>query len=749
MSVAAAITLLALHAPPARQHADPVVLPASLRPLLEAHCVDCHDGARAKGGLDIARVLQAGSADAAVLRSLRRRLVKRDMPPADEPVRPSEREYGDAVAAITAVVPLEAREVPVVRRLNRAQYAGAVRDVLGASVAEVRELLPADEVGEGFDTTASTLALPPLLIEKYLDAAERLAESCVPPASWSRVQSVPAERLERKGQGGTYDGVAWLATQGTLAARIEVRHAGRFRVTVDACGQFAGNEDPRLELLVGRTLAATASITAAAGSTQAVVAEVELGAGEHTISARFANDFWDPKAPDPKRRDRNLGVARIALEGPLGATDDTPFEQRVRVLAGDGADVLRLRRVAAAVGEELFRRPITQAEANALASTAREAVGARAPFDDQLRVLVTALLADPRFLLRVEVPVDPNDPARQPIAAHDFASRLAFFLWSSVPDAELRRAAQAGELADVDVVTAQVRRMLADPRARSLAERFATQWLGIDGLESRQLDPTLFPGVDASMLASMRRETELLFDDVVRGAKPVRALLESRTTQVDARLAAHYGLAAPPADGWESREIPPGRGGGILGHGSILVATSNPTRTSPVKRGKWVMQALLDDAPPPPPPGVPQLPETPDDAKGLSIRELMALHRSNPDCASCHVKMDAIGLAFESNGADGRLRTGFDDASELPDGSILRGVQGIGELLARDRAFERSLARQLLVYALGRGTAEADDALVDALAARLHETGSFAELVEGIVLSDAFRTRQVVMRAGR
>ena len=247
----------------------------------------------------------------------------------------------------------------------------------------------------------------------------------------------------------------------------------------------------------------------------------------------------------------------------------------------------------------------------------------------------------------------------------------------------------------------------------------------------------------------MRRETELLFLDVVRGARPVRALLESRTTQVDSRLAAHYGLAAPPADGWEVRDIPPERGGGVLGHGSVLVATSNPTRTSPVKRGKWVMQALLDDAPPPPPPGVPQLPERPEDAKGLSIRELMALHRANPDCASCHVRMDAIGLAFESNAPDGRLRTGFDDASELPDGSILRGVRGIGDLLARDRAFERSLARQLLVYALGRGTAEADDALVDDLAARLRDTGSFAELVEGIVLSDAFRTRQVVMRAGR
>jgi mono/diheme cytochrome c family protein len=749
MPAAVAAALLLTTLAPAEARADDVVLPESLRPFLATHCVDCHDGARGKGGLDLAATLASGHADASVLRSLRKRLVKRDMPPADEPERPPEAAYVDAIAAISAVVPLEEREVPAARRLNRAQYAGAVRDVLGVSASDARELLPADEIGEGFDTTASTLALPPLLIEKYLDAAERIAELCVPPASWSRVQSVPPERFERKGQGGTYDGVAWLATVGTLTARIDLAHAGRYRVMIDACGQFAGSDDPRLEVLVNGAKVADAAITAAAGSTQQVVAEVTLPQGACRVSARFSNDFWDPKAADPKRRDRNLGVARIALEGPLGETADTAFELRVRALAGDGADVLRLRRVAAAIGEELFRRPLTQAEANALAATAREAVGPRAPFDDQLRVLVTALLADPRFLLRVELP--PSTQAatgRQPLAPHELASRLSFFLWSSVPDAELRRAAQAGELAEPAAIAAQVRRMLADPRASSLSERFASQWLGIDGLEARQLDPALFPAVDAALLADMRRETELLFDEVVRGALPVRALLASRSTRLNARLAAHYGVPAPQGDAWERRDLATERASGVLGHASVLVATSNPTRTSPVKRGKWVMQALLDDAPPPPPPGVPQLPERPEDTKGLSIRELMAMHRANPDCASCHVKMDAIGLAFEASDADGRLRSGFDDTSELPDGSILRGARGVEEMLARDQAFERSLARQLLVYALGRGTAEADDALVDALAARLRESGSFAALAESIALSDAFRTRRTFAKAG-
>ena len=716
-----------------------VVVPGEIRPLLAEHCVDCHDGARAKGGLDLAAALDAGSCGESVLRALRHRLARRDMPPATEARRPSDDEYRGAVAAIDAVCAPSTREVPAVRRLNRAQYAGAVRDVLGFDADAVRDLLPRDEIGEGFDTTASTLALAPLLLEKCFDAAERIASACVPPESWSQRRVFAAEKLERKGQGGTYDGVAWLATVGTLSAPVEVAHAGRYRLSVDACGQFAGSEDPIVQLLVDGRAVATASVHEPAGSTQEVRAEIDLARGPHALSARFPNDFWDPKHDDPARRDRNLGIARIVLEGPLGATPDTEFEVRARAIAGDGDADTRLRRVAVAVGEELFRRPLSGDECGALASTAVSAAGPGAEFDAQLRALVTALLVDPRFLLRVEAV--PTAGARAPLGAYELASRMACFLWSSVPDAELRRAAAAGELAQEAALRAQVRRMLADPRARSLSQRFATQWLGIDGLESRQLDPTLFPEVDAALLASMRGESERLFDEVVRGAKPVRTLIESRTTQVDARLAAHYGMPAPAEGAWEERAIDDARGGGVLGHASVLVATSNPTRTSPVKRGKWVLQSLLDDAPPPPPPGVPQLPEGAGAAQGVSMRDLMAAHRANPDCAACHVKMDAIGLAFESGAADGRLRRLPVDASELPDGSILRGVRGVEELAGKGHAFERSLSRQLLVYALGRGTADADDALVDALAELLAERGAFAALAEGIVVSDAFRTR--------
>lgn len=730
-------------------HGDDVAIPASIKPLLEAHCVDCHDGARAKGGLELAGPIAAGKIEEGVLRALRRRLAKRDMPPADEPERPMLDEYRAAVEAIDATVAPSAREVAAVRRLNRAQYEGAVRDVLASSV-DVRALLPRDEIGEGFDTNADTLVLPPLLLENYFDCAERIAASVVPDDAPMAPQTVPAERFERRGQGHANDGFAWLSTNGSLVARFSVPRAGRYRLTLELAAQQAGEGLARAALLVDGDARGQHSVAGTTAEPTLVSWEGTLSAGEHSAGVRFLNDYWDPKHPDPSRRDRNLAVGALRVEGPLDPVEKTPFAMRAESIAGEGTPTRRLMRVALAVGEELFRRPLTNAEAESLARVAREAA-ANAGWTPELRALVTALLVDPRFLLRIERPCAEGE-ARRTLDGHELASRLSFFLWSSVPDAELRRAAAAGELAAPDGLRMQARRMLADPRASTLATRFAAQWLGIDALEQRSFDPARYPALDAAMLVAMREETERLFARVVRGEEPVRALLLARETEIDARLARLYGVDGARGAGVTRLALPAGRPSGVLGHASILVATSNPTRTSPVKRGKWVLEAMLDEAPPPPPPGVPQLPEERAEVAGRSIRELMALHRENPDCASCHVRMDAIGLAFEALDVDGRLRSvvdglPVDDSAELPDGSVLRGVAGVGELLLAGQGFERSLARRLLVYALGRGTADADDALVDALAADLAAKGGFATLVEGIVSSDAFRMRTALRQS--
>ncbi|MFM1823779.1 MAG: hypothetical protein RI967_2045 [Planctomycetota bacterium] len=716
----------------------------ALAATLDLHCLGCHEGRRAKGGLDLAPSVEARVVDEGVLRAVRARLVKRDMPPADEPERPTREEYRAAIAAIDALVAPATREVPAVRRLNRAQYAGAVRDALGVDPAFTASLLPADDIGEGFDTTADTLALPPLLVEKYFDAAEAIAMRAAPPATLARTVRREGADLARAGQGGTYSGATWLATNGTLSASFDCAHTGRFRVEATAFATQAGDEPARMAVEVDGARVAEFEVPNAPGDPRGFAHELELAAGAHTVAVRFLNDFWDPKHPDERRRDRNLGVVAIALDGPLGETPETPFERALADATGGRDGLGALRDAADRFGARLFRRALAPEESRALASLAREAAGPDAAFDIEVRALVTALLVDPRFLLRVEPARTPG--ARRPLDGGELATRLAFFLWSSVPDEPLLEAARTGALADPARLGAEVSRMLADPRAESLATRFAVQWLGIDRLETRSFDPTTYPALDAAMLVSMRRETELLFAEIVAGRRPVRDLLEARETFVDARLAAHYQLAAPGDNGFELRAIPATRPAGILGHGSILAATSNPTRTSPVKRGKWVLESLLDAAPPPPPPGVPQLPEGVDDRAGRPMRELMALHRANPDCASCHVRMDAIGLAFERLDADGRTRATFDgapidDRTELPDGRTVEGARGVGAMLATDDGFERSLARHLAVYALGRGMADADDALLDELAARAVATGRFADLVGGIVASDAFRTR--------
>jgi hypothetical protein len=867
---------------------------ASFAQFVDTHCLDCHDGVRAKGGFDLAGIMPAGeaaqrdaaeawmtAADPTLLRAMRARLARQDMPPANIDERPSAAEYAAMIAAIDAVVPPESREVPVVRRLNRWQIANSIRDTIGlidaggasmltrsssstsgraetgaaargptgsqrpdatpdvaarATFADslraiALDTLPADDVGEGFDTTASTLVLPPLLLEKFLIAAEHVADAAVLPPSLSTEQECAPGSLERRGQVGAQGDILVMATNGSLTGIVQVAHAGTYRLLATVSASRAGPELAKAQLLVDgspvpsqalEALPRTPDGASDSGSDRAssrkpgpakdrvpdraspseswtgtaateipfdraapglLVWQGTLAPGPHRVGVAFLNDYYNPKEANPKARDRNLHLHTLRVIGPLEPTTPTPFQQWAERIAADGPTSQRLRRVATALASELFRRPVEDRDGATLARTAIDAAGgAKAPWDDQLRALVTAVLVDPRFLLRVEAPIAEGRSVRQ-LDGLELASRLSFFLWASVPDRELRDAAARGDLKRPGPLRAQIHRMLADPRAASLGQRFFTQWLGIDGLAARQFDPAVYPGLDARMLTLMEQETTALCGRVVRGELPPRALLETTASFASEELRAYYaqsssgnpiGDATTSVNGGANRAAnskgpavvggvhrtdprPAGpnaapaslRPPGIFGHGSVLAATSNPTRTSPVKRGKWVLEALLDQAPPPPPPGVPQLPEGATNTEHRSIRELMAQHRANPDCASCHVRMDAIGLAFERFDATGRMRAeadghAIDDTTELPGGEELHGVAGVAGLVAQGQAFERSLARRLFIYALGRGTADADDPLISSLAARVATDRSFESLVMGIAMSDAFQQRRAV-----
>jgi len=767
--------------PPPPPPAD-MEVPAAVDALLRAHCLDCHTGPRSKASLDLADRVHAKTASPALLASLRARLAREDMPPDSVEERPTPAEYAAAIEAIDAIVPPARREVPLVIRLNRWQYANSVRDAIGLFGADGRAtdstadvsadtrafaqslravalaVLPPDDIGEGFDTTGDTLALPPLLMDKYLNAAEAIALAAVPPAASDTRRTIHGPELVRAGKGQVIDGTAWLFTIGEVGPTIKLPRSGKYTVRAWIEQMKAGPEDARAEIRVNGKAVSAFTVPNGRGDPGTFEWTGDLAAGEQRIAVAFLNDYYKPSDPNPSARDRNLGCRTIEVQGPIGGITRTPCELALDAAAGAGksADTARLRRVAAALAPRLFRRTVDEKECSQLVQTARAAAGgARSTWDAQLRSLIIAMLVDPRFLLRIEPPVKTTDLGQQsgvrPLVGSELASRLSFFLWASVPDETLRRAAEAGELSTKDGLTKQVTRMLADERASALADRFFAQWLGIDGLDARSFDPRGYPALNSNTLRAMQAETMALCERVVRGEVPLRALLTSRETLCSAELAQHYGLtearSTTNAGEMSAFELPPARPSGVLGHGSVLAATSNPNRTSPVKRGKWVLDVILDQTPPPPPPGVPQLPEGSTNPQHLSMRQLMEQHRANPDCASCHTRMDAIGLAFERLDADGRLRSEadgapIDDRSELPGGTQINGTQGVVELVLGGDALERSLARRLMIYALGRGTAAADDRLIQQLARDARADGSFESLVRGIVLSDAFRMRR-------
>ncbi|MCA8948981.1 MAG: DUF1592 domain-containing protein, partial [Planctomycetes bacterium] len=481
------------------------------------------------------------------------------------------------------------------------------------------------------------------------------------------------------------------------------------------------------------------------GSRELAEFELErtLTRGVHRLGVAFVNDYYDPKFPDPKRRDRNLYVDAVAVIGPLDVRP-VPVAQRWvhDAVPSRGSDGSRLRAFAGALLPTLWRRPVAVSEARRHAAVGEAMLAAGEDFTAALRAVLQAALTSPNFLFRCEN----STPGLA------LASRLSFFLWASAPDARLLRLAKAGKLGDRERLRAETRRLLADPRADSLATEFAAQWLELRNLAEFTPDPERFPEFDEALRRSLRSETELLFRAVQREDRDVRELLDCDFTFVDARLAGFYGLPRPDdaADdaAFERVELPAELRfrGGALGHGSILALTSNPTRTSPVKRGKWILENLLGAPPPPPPPGAGALANEQAVDSSKSFREQLAMHREDSKCAVCHVRMDALGLALERFDAIGHFRERdkdgvIDCSGELPGGAVVDGLVGLKHVLAADPAFVRTLALKLFVYGVGRAPRPIDRLVLDHEVDALLATGkvTIADLVLTIVDSAAFR----------
>lgn len=620
------------------------------------------------------------------------------------------------------------------RRLNRFEYDSTVRDLLGDATRPA-QAFPADDFGHGYDNQGDVLSTAPLLVEKYDAAALKLAQTAL--AAEYRPgfsQRLPAPSMTASV--GAASGPAWnLYSNGTLQGEVTVSTAGTYTLTVRAWESAAGPERSQLAFLVdGVAQGAAQNVAATAAAPQAYSRQVTLTAGAHRIGAGFLNDYY--QAPD----DRNLYVewvelTRAASGAPGGAS---------RILTCDPAagGASCVREILSRFGRKAWRRPLVDAELNRLTALVSLAQAEGDDVQVGLELALQAVLLSPNFLFRVEADLS---TAPRALDDHELAARLSYFLWASTPDDELSALADRGALRAA--LEPQVRRMLADPRADALSSQFGGSWLWSRGVEAVSPDPALFPTVTPALKAAMKAQTEAFFGTFYKEDRSALELLTGTDSFLNDALAAHYGLPAPGSTALIRVQDVPTTRRGLFGHGGLLTVTSQPSRTSPVKRGKWVMSQLLCMEPPPPPANVEAF--NPQGAPTGTLRQQFEAHRAKPGCAGCHAMMDPIGFGLENYDAVGRYRTtdtgGFaiDSSGTLFDGRSFNGPAELAQTMSADPKFAECMARQVFTYALGRAPVSTDECTVKTMAATLTQNGHrLPALITALVTSDTFTQRR-------
>lgn len=625
----------------------------------------------------------------------------------------------------------------VAHRLNRAEYDNTVRDLFGTALHPADDF-PADDFGVGFDNVAAVLSISPLHVELYDHAADALVDELfgtglVPPTTWT----FEAESADvRKDHGAVWDVVDWvLWTEGAVESTVWVPSDGEYTLAIDAFGQQAGDEVVEMALRVDGADVQLFDV-AAVDVPERYEIRLALTAGSHTVAAAFTNEFKQPPA------DRNLIVDRMQVTGPLDVPR-VPSPSRGLVVTCDPVDhePACAEEIARTFGRKAFRRPLSEAEVASKMrhyGVVREAGGS---WEEGVRALLKSLLLSPSFIYRIE---PDGYPGPRKLTGFELASRLSFFVWSSTPDDRLLDLAQSGSLTDPDVLEAETRRLLADPRSDALVENLAGQWLGVRKVDEAQPSTEVFPEWDRGLQASMREEIARFVTNVLRNDRSALELFTTDETFVDARLAEHYGVPAPDGEGFHPVRIPDRPG--LLARGGLLAALSYPTRTSPVIRGSWILGNVLCAQPPPPPAGIVPFEESP--MEPVSMREQLAQHRANPACASCHDQMDGIGLALEGYDAIGHTRTedaaGFpiDTSGTLPGVGAFDGAGAMQRALVTDPRMPACMVSKVFTYALGRAPTPADDAALDTLGGQFAASDfRFEDLVIDVVLSRPFRWR--------
>ncbi len=624
-----------------------------------------------------------------------------------------------------------------IHRLNRAEYNNTVRDLLGTALRPA-DRFPSDGHGFGFDNVASVLTLSPSQLQLYERAADLLVEELfAAPPSKPFSQQIEGEDIKHAA-GNPRARVFNLGGNAELGIRFELPASGMYRVTVRAFGEQAGNEPARLRLRAGDSDLGTFDVAAKADSPLTIEREGPLPAGSASVGLTFVNDYADKE----KRLERNLLIDWVKVEGPLAATNEARA-MRARILSCEVSIGGRpcAQRIIEDFARRAFRRPLRAGELERLQRLAATEVSAL----DGLKLALEAVMLSPHFLFRTELDSEPNSPVVKKLDGYELASRLSYFVWSSMPDDALFAAAERGDLDDESGLEDELERLLRDPKSAAFVENFAGQWLLTRALAEHEADTHAYPDFDPALREALARESELFLAEFLREDHAVEELVTADYTYVNARLARHYGVPEP-SSGFARVQFAHGERGGLLRMGSVLTVTSLPHRSSPVKRGKWVLGQLLCAEPPPPPPGV--ITQIDDKKVEGSLRELLAAHRQKAECAVCHNAMDPIGLALENYDGIGHFRSedrgkAIDPVGKLPGGAVIAGAPGLVSTLGADPRFAACVSKKLYTYALSRGLEAHDDAQLAALLAEIGPTGfSLRKLIVNIVQSPPFRFRR-------
>ncbi len=733
-----------------------------ISPIVQKSCTPCHNQNGASGEVSFTGLTTTASLSQQreIWERALRMIHSGEMPPPGVP-KPAN------LAAVTEFLTREferqdrnAKPEPgriTARHLNRAEYRNTIRDLLGVDFQAQQEF-PVDDSGAGFDNIGEVLTVSPLLVEKYLDAAERIASRALGIGKTPKAVSASYADDEHYREGVPFTGTngsARRAGNSFIEVKHRVDHDGEYVIQAGLAGQRLNGKPVTLTFWVDGNVVYSQEIPSTPPKTvyfspfEMREFRVTLSEGVHQFRLGFANDEEGAKLPpqeafDPKS---NKYPQYLGFLGPEPRKAPPASRAKILVCDPDSGGSACFEKIFSGLARRAYRRPVGPSDLAPLVKVASRAKAAGLSGEQAVQSALTALLVAPDFLFRIEKdPANASGPRR--VTDVELASRLSYFLWSSMPDDELLNLAQQGKLRTPAILDAQVKRMLADSRAIALAENFGGQWLETRNLDSIQPAPEKFPEWTPELKEAMRTETALLFNEIVKQNRPITEFLDARYTFLNQTLAEFYGLTGITGSNFRRVELDNPQRGGVLTHGSVLAVSSYPTRTSVVLRGRYILENILGTPPPPPPANVPLI----DDAAtgtSLSLRQQMERHRADPGCASCHSKMDPLGFALENYNAIGKWRTTdgkfpVDATGILPDGTSFDGPSEMrAALLRKLPQFAQALSTKMLTYALGRETNSKDRPTLNAIHQKWQSSGFlFQDLVFEIVRSLPFQSRR-------